>query len=88
MLQGTIQTFVVCLPTAPGGGVLPCVGDTAPATMSGTLLDAASMAELRTLGQVDYVLASYYWGLSFVAVVAVWGTAQIFKWTKKTINLR
>jgi hypothetical protein len=88
MLQGTVQTFLVCLPTASGGGVLPCVGDTAPTAVTGTLVDAASAPYLSQIGQVDYVVASYYWGLSFVAVIAVWGTTMIFKWTKKMINLR
>jgi hypothetical protein len=71
------QTVLLCLPATQTVG--PCPDGQAPTPTSGAFLAADTVPQLTTLGTVDYVQASEFWGLAFAAIVTVWWTGKIIR---------
>jgi hypothetical protein len=71
MAMGSVQTIVVCAPSAFAQA--PCPAGMAVTTMQGYVIDPAQASNIEAQNEpFDYVVAGQIWGLAFTFVVSLY----------------
>ena len=71
MATGSVQTIVVCAPSAFAQA--PCPAGMAVTTMQGYVIDPAQASNIEAQNEpFDYVVAGQIWGLAFTFVVGLY----------------
>lgn len=71
MATGSVQTIVVCAPSAFAQA--PCPSGTAVSTIQGYIIDPAQASNIEAQNEpFDYALAAQIWGMAFTFVVGLY----------------
>jgi hypothetical protein len=71
MIYGSVQTIVVCIPSAQTQQ--PCPSGMAASTVQGYVLDVSQQSLFEaSLAPFDYVVAAAIWGFAFTFVVGLY----------------
>ena len=71
MATGSVQTIVICAPSAFAQA--PCPAGMAVTTVQGYLIDPSQASNIEAQnGPFDYALAAQFWGMAFTFVVGLY----------------
>lgn len=77
------HVLLECLPTAPGGGIAPCPGDSAPSAYTAAIQPAGTPEELAAYGKVNFAQSAEFLAMSFLAVITMWTTHYLVSLVRK-----
>lgn len=84
-MLGSVQSVIACLPAAET--VAPCPAGTAPSVLNAYLIEASAQPQFEaSFAPIDFVQASSFWSIAFVAVISLWALSQVFRSVRRAIR--